>query len=126
MKLAISALGILSLGLFLVNLTGCGTETPGATDTMGIYSTDVKGSPDKVTTAAQKAAGDLKLTDIDAHSSTVDGQVTAKTAQGDTVTMNIKQAGENVSTVTIHVGATGDEALSKQLVDKINGHLGWL
>ncbi len=126
MKLAIFAFSILSVGFFLLSQTGCATETPGATDTLGVYSTSVKGSPEKVTTAAQKAAGDLKLTDIDAHNSTVDGQVTAKTAQGDTVTINIKQAGESVSTVTIHVGTTGDEALSKELVDKINSHLSWL
>ena len=56
----------------------------------------------------------------------MDGQVTAKTAQGDTVTINIAQAGENVSTVTIHIGTTGDEAVSKQLVDRINSHLSWL
>jgi hypothetical protein len=126
MKLATLAFSVLSVGFFLVNMTGCATETPGATDTLGVYSTSVKGAPDKVTTAAKKAAGDLNLTDIDSHNSTVDGQVTAKTAQGDTVTINIAQAGENVSTVTIHIGTTGDEAVSKQLVDRINSHLSWL
>src|ERR1700722_14627924 len=126
MKLAIFALSVLSMGFFLMNQTGCATETPGATDTLGIYSTTVRSSPEKVTAAAQKAAGDLNLTDIDSHNSTIDGQVTAKTAQGDVVTINIKQAGDSVSTVTIHVGTTGDEAVSKQLVDRINSHLSWL
>jgi len=28
--------------------------------------------------------------------------------------------------VTIHVGDTGNEALSKQLIDRINSHLSWL
>jgi len=126
MKLATLAFSVLSVGFCLGPLTGCATETPGATDTLGVYSTSVKGAPDKVTSAARKAAGDLNLTDIDGHNSTVDGQVTAKTAQGDTVTINIAQAGENVSTVTIHIGTTGDEAVSKQLVDRINSHLSWL
>jgi len=126
MKLAIIALSVLSAGVLLPNLTACSTESPGATQTLGVYSTNVDASPDKVTTAAQKACDDMKLTDILGNGTKVDGKVTAKDAQGDVVTIDIEQAGENVSKVTIHVGATGDEALSKQLIDKINGHLSWL
>ena len=126
MKLAIFALSVLSAGVLLPNLTACSTESPGATETLGVYSTNVNSSPDKVTTAAQKAADDLKLTDILGNGTKVDGKVTAKDAQGDVVTIDIEQAGDNVSKVTIHVGATGDEALSKQLIDRINSHLSWL
>jgi hypothetical protein len=52
--------------------------------------------------------------------------VTANTAQGTSVTIDIKEAGDNVSKVTIHVGATGDDAVSQQLVDRIKAHLSWL
>ncbi len=126
MKLAFFAISMLSVGFFLVNLTGCQTDTPGATNTLGSYSTMIDGSPDKVTAAAQKAAGDLQLTDIVGNGTTIDGKVTAKTAQGDVVTIDIEQAGQNVSKVTIRVGATGDDAVSKQLVDRIKAHLSWL
>jgi Protein of unknown function (DUF3568) len=126
MKLVFFAISALSTGFFLMNMTGCQTETPGATDTLGSYSTMLSGSPDKVTTAAQKAAEDLKLTDIVANGTKVDGKVLAKNAQGDTITINIEQAGENISKVTIHVGVTGDQAVSKQLVDRIKSHLSWL
>ncbi|MGD0464679.1 MAG: DUF3568 family protein [Tepidisphaeraceae bacterium] len=126
MKLALIALGVLSAGFVLVILAACSTESPGATQTLGVYSTNVDASPDKVTTAAQKAAADLKLTDIVGNGTKVDGKVTAKDAQGDIVTIDIEQAGESVSKVTIHVGATGDEALSKQLIDGIKNHLSWL
>jgi len=126
MKLAFFALSVLSVGFFLVNLTGCETDAPGATDTLGVYSTMIDGAPDKVTAAAQKAAGDLQLADIVSNGTTVDGKVTAKNAQGDVVTIDVEQAGQNVSKVTIHVGATGDEAVSKQLVDRIKSHLSWL
>ena len=65
MKLAsFSALGVLIAGSFLVTLMGCQTDTPGATNTLGSYSTMIDGPPDKVTAAAEKAAGDLKLADI--------------------------------------------------------------
>jgi len=126
MKLAIFAIGVLSAGFLLANLTACKTETPGATETLGVYSTMVAGAPDKVTAAAQKAAADLKLTDIVGNGTKVDGKVTAKNAQGDAVTIDVEQAGEGVSKVTIHIGLTGDEAVSKQLVDRIKSHLSWL
>ena len=48
----------------------------------------------------------------------VDGKVTAKNAHNETVTINIEQAGDNVSKVSIRVGTTGDEAVSKQILDK--------
>jgi len=66
------------------------------------------------------------LTDIVGNGTKVDGKVTAKNAQGDAVTIDVEQAGDNVSKVTIHIGATGDEAFSKQLIDRINSHLSWL
>jgi len=79
-----------------------------------------------VTVAAQKAAADLGLLDIVGNGTAIDGKVTAKNAQGDAVTIDIEQAGQNVSKVTIRIGATGDDAVSKQLVDRINSHLTWL
>jgi hypothetical protein len=123
---------MLSVGFFTMNLAGCQTETPGATDTLGLYSTNIDSPCDKVTTAAKKAADDLKLTDVVAvggdkeNGKMVDGKVTARNAQGDAVTINIAVSGENVSKVTISVGATGDQALSKQLVDRIKNRLSWL
>jgi hypothetical protein len=79
-----------------------------------------------VTAAAQKAANDLNLTNVVGNGTQVDGKVTAKNAAGDDITIDIAQAGDNVSKVTIHIGLTGDEAVSKQLIDRINSHLAWL
>jgi len=118
-------LGLLSIGSLFLTLTGCSTSQPGATDTLGVYSTSVSAAPDKTTDAANKACKDLKLADILSEGTKVDGKVTARTAQGDAVTINIAQAGDNVSTVSIHIGATGDQSISKQIVDRINSHLSW-
>ena len=123
MKKAILAISLLTGSFCLTDLTACQTETPGVTDTLGAYSTNVNGAPNKVTMAAQKAAADLQLSDIVANGTDVDGKVTAKEAQGEVVTIDINQAGDNVSKVTIHIGTTGDEVVSKQLIDKINSHL---
>ena len=128
----VALLSMVSMGFFLVNLSGCQTETPGATDTLGVYSTNVDSPCDKTTVAAKEAADDLNLTNVVAGGGTkengklVGGKVTAKNAQGSDVTINIAVTGENVSKVTIYVGATGDQVLSKQLVDRIKAHLSWL
>jgi Protein of unknown function (DUF3568) len=119
------ALSLLSLGAILFTTVGCSTEQPGATNTLGDYTTSVAATPDKVTDAAQKACEDLKLNDIVGNGTKVDGQVTAHTADGRDVTITIAQAGDQVSKVTIRVGTAGDEAVSKQLVDRINNHLSW-
>jgi len=125
MKKAILALSLLGGSFGLLGLTACETESPGATETLGVYSTNVDSTPDKVTAAAQKAAADLNLTEIVANGTSVDGKVTAKDAQGDVVTIDVEQAGDSVSKVTIHVGTTGDESVSKQLIDRIKSHLSW-
>jgi Protein of unknown function (DUF3568) len=125
MKAAYLFVCVIGLGAFLWTVSGCQTETAGAKYTLGAYTAMVDSSPDKVTDAARKAAEDLKLQDVLANSTKVDGNVTAKNADGDTVAIDVEQAGDNVSKVTIHVGATGDEAVSKELMDKINSHLNW-
>jgi len=125
MRSALFATCLLSLGSFLWLAAGCQTTQPGATDTLGVYSTHIDGAPDQVTSAAQKACNDMKLLDVNSTGTKVDGKVTARTAQGSDVAINIEQAGENVSKVTIQVGVTGDETVSKQLVDRIRNHLAW-
>jgi len=126
MKTAALILSILSLGAVVSIQAGCSTDQPGATTALGYYSTNVDSSPDKVTTAASKACADLNLSNINSSGTKVDGKVTAKTAQGEDVTIDIAQAGDSVSKVTIRVGAAGDDAVSKQLVDRIKSHLSWL
>jgi hypothetical protein len=126
MKKTILALSLLGGSFGFMGLTACETDSPGATETLGVYSTNIDGAPDKVTAAAQKAAADLGLTEIVGNGTAIDGKVTAKNAQGDVVTIDIAQAGDSVSKVTIRVGTTGDEAVSKQLIDKIKSHLSWL
>ncbi|MCE9592175.1 MAG: DUF3568 domain-containing protein [Planctomycetes bacterium] len=92
-------------------------------NSFGTYSAMVNGAPDKVTTAARKSVEDLKLTDISSTGTGVDGKVTAMTAQNEAVTIDITRAGDNVSKVSIRVSATGDEAVSRQIMNGIKGNL---
>jgi hypothetical protein len=43
--------------------------------------------------------------------------------EGDAITINIEQNGDNVSKVSVHVGRTGDADLSNQLITRINKDL---
>jgi len=105
-------------------ICGCSsTNQPGSQYTLGTLSENVDSTPDKVTTAAAKAAEDLKLQEIQSNGTKVDGKVTARTADDKAVTITIAQAGDNVSKVDIQVGATGDQAVSSQLMDGIKSHL---
>lgn len=105
-------------------VSGCSTEQPGAAYALGSYTANVDGAPDRVTAAAQKAAEDMQLKDIVANSTKIDGHLTAANASGDTVAIDVQQAGDNVSKVTIRVGS-GDEATSRQILDKLESHLTW-
>lgn len=125
MKAVLVLAAMFSLSVLLLVLNGCQTDQPGATNTLGDYTTNVGATPDKVTDAANKACQDLKFADINAAGTKVDGKVTAKTAQGDDVMITIAQSGNDVSKVTVRVGASGDQAVSKQIVDRINAHLSW-
>ncbi len=125
MKSLLLLLSSMFLGVVLLLPTGCQTETVGTKSFMGTYTSMVDSTPDKVTKAAAKAAEELKLTDVQSTATKIDGKMVAKTAQRDDVTINVEQAGENVSKVSIRVGTTGDEATSKMLLDKIKGNLHW-
>ena len=65
----------------------------------------------------------MKLINVSSNSTKVDGKVTAKTAQGEDVNIEIAQAGQDQSSVTVRVCATGDPAISKEIVDQIRSNL---
>jgi propanediol dehydratase small subunit len=115
----------MSLCWLLTLTTGCSTNEPGSTYTINTYNANLDAAPDSVTTAAQKACEDLKMNNIVGNGTKVDGHVTAQTADGRTVTINIEQAGDNVSKMSVQVGDTGDQAISQQIVDRTKSHLSW-
>jgi hypothetical protein len=123
MRYVFLPLTALVAGLYFLTFTGCSTDQPGTADTLGTYTANVAATPDKVTEAAHKACNDLNLQYISVSGTSVDGKVTAQTAQGQNVNIEVAEAGDNVSKVSIRVGATGDEDISKQLMDKIKDHL---
>lgn len=123
MKNVIATALMLGLGISSIGLTGCATGEPGTKNYVGTYTTNIDARPDKVANAAKQALEDMALKNITVSSTKVDGKLEATTAQNDKVTVKIDQAGENVSEVSIRVGAFGDEAISKQIISKTKDHL---
>jgi hypothetical protein len=89
----------------------------------GKYVMTVHATPDKVTVAARKAVEQLKMTDIDSSGDRAEGKVTAKTPQGENVSIDIEQSGDTGSTVTIHTRGGDADEVSKQIQDQIHSNL---
>lgn len=117
--------GLLGLGVMFATITGCETSSPGVKNYVGTYTANVDARPDKVTNAARKAVEELKLTNVTSTATKIDGRVRAWTAQNEEVQINVEQAGDNVSKISIRVGASGDEAVSKQILDRTKSNLHW-
>lgn len=125
MKTTLALICVLFFGAAMFTLGGCETSTPGVTNTLGALDAHLDSTPDKVTKAARKACEELKLAEIASAGTKIDGKVTARTATGEAVEISIGLAGENVSSIHIRVGTTGDMAVSKQIFDRTKDNLHW-
>jgi len=114
---------VLALALTAVVVGGCTTGSPGTKNVMGTVTTNISSPAEKVSHAAKAALEDLKLKDINAVITTIDGKITGKTADNTTVTVSVSTAGENVSKVDVRVGVGGDEALSLDILNRIKQKL---
>ncbi len=123
---------VIVMALALWVIVGCGTwhglgkdigKTGDAMSGEGKYVMTVQATPDKVTAAARRAVEQLKMTDIDSSGDRSEGKVTAKTARGDGVSIDIEQSGDTDSKVTIHTRGGNADEVSKQIQDQINSNL---
>lgn len=108
-----------SLFLFTALMAACSTGQPGVTNKVGYVVTRVAANTTDATAAARKAVESLKLTSVTSQATSIDGIVTARTAQGDDVTISIDREGDDVSKVSIRVGTWGDEATSLSIIEKM-------
>lgn len=114
--------GVRNLAFVLVGLTGAvGCQT--TRQVTGTRFEHFSANPDQVVEAAKAAAEELQLQMITATSSKVDGKLSAQTAQGKTVTIEVNREAEGVSKVAVKVGALGDEAVTNALLEKTRARL---
>jgi len=128
---------LVSLLAILTLLVGCSTSEPGVKNTMGTLTTTVEANPPRVAKAAEavlkdlgvaKAAEavlkDLELIRVHSTSTEVDGEAFGYTASDKKVGVSIKQEGENLSKVSVRVGAFGDEDLGIAVITRLEEQLG--
>ncbi len=90
---------------------------------MGDLEAVVEANPPDVVEATERAFNDLKRVKVSAESSSLDGEVIARTAADKKVTVKVRKQTEKVSKLSIRVGTFGDEAFSRMIYDKIKEHL---
>jgi hypothetical protein len=67
----------------------------------------------------------MKMTTIESTGTALAGKVTAKTLRNDGVRIDIEQAGDKDSKVTIYTHGDDADAVSKQIQDNIKSNLSW-
>jgi L-fucose isomerase-like protein len=89
----------------------------------GTYEVSLAAEPDHVVAAVEAALKELELGTVTASATKLDGEVSAKTAQDKDVKIKVKRSGEGVSSMSVHVGAFGDETISNAIIAKTKEHL---
>ncbi|MFB3894032.1 MAG: DUF3568 family protein [Phycisphaerae bacterium] len=105
---------------------GFGKDIGKASDSMtgkGKYTMTVRATPERATAAARKAVEQLRMTDIGSSGDRGKGKVTARTAQQEKVTIDIKQSNDKDCTVTIHFHGYNADEVTKQIQDQIDSNL---
>lgn len=89
----------------------------------GEFQTTVDASPQRAATAAERGLRDLDIKEVKSSATEIDGKVTGRTALDKEVVITIKRQTESTSSLSIRVGAFGDEALSQKIYEKIKARL---
>ena len=120
---------LLTLGA-LSGFTGCALIAGAAigAGTAAYVGGDLEGrfeaSPQKVVQASETSLKEMDIKVLSANSTEIDGKVVGRTAQDKKIEITIDRDGDAGSKVAIRVDTFGDEALSRQIYDKIQANLG--
>ena len=123
-----SPLAVLAL-LLLPLWSGCTTTSPGPGGTgvvaygQGELTADVTHDLDTVFAASERALGQLKIVKIDDKKTRVDAQILSRTATDKKIVINLERVTDTLTKLHIKVGVTGDETLSRLILEKIFAEL---
>lgn len=120
MVLALALMAPLS-GCFLV--LGAGVGVGGAVYVMGKLKEDITAPVGKIHLAARAALADLGLKVLEDKGDVMTAHLESEFADGKRVWIDVGKTTDTVSTLTIRVGLTGDEARSREILANIKAHL---
>jgi hypothetical protein len=89
----------------------------------GELEATLAGSPPKIVQASEAALKDLEVSIVSSDPSAVDGKVVGRTALQRKIDITVHRETETTSKVSIRIDTFGDEALSRQILDKIKSKL---
>jgi hypothetical protein len=122
MKYALFVCALLSLGFFAS--TGCtSSKDPGVKSNYLMQWVNVEGNTKATTEAAKDVLAEYGLKDITASSTSVDGKVTGKKADGTKITVDVEKITDKTSKAKVSVGTVGDPALGEEICKKIKDRL---
>ena len=110
-------------------VSGCAVLAAGAASGTGIaylmgdLEATVKAEPPEIARAAEAAIGDLDLIRVSSTSSQIDAEIIGRSATDRKVLIRAKRQTDGISTLTIRVGAFGDEDLSHVMLEAIKKRL---
>ena len=124
-KIAVVALSLGSLtalpGCILVGAAAVGAA--GAAYMNGEFKARLDASPQKVVQASEGALKDMDIPIESSVATGVDGRVVGHTALDKKVEITVKREGDTGSKISIRVATFGDEALSRQIYEKIKSRI---
>ncbi len=120
-SLALALGAVTSLSGCLVAAAGAGAA--GTAYVMGSLDGTVPGTPEKVVEASESVLKDKEVHIVSKDATGLDGTIIAKTALEKRIEVTVKRQDEKTSTISIRVGTFGDQALSRELFEKIKARL---
>ena len=107
----------------MVSLPACQTSQPGVKSSYKSQWATVDGSTTKATEAAKDVLQDMKLQNISATSTAVDGTVVGYTADNTKISVDVQKVTDKTSQVSVYVGAMGDPDMGKDILARIQKEL---
>jgi hypothetical protein len=120
---------VVALGLFTMTSAGClavaaaGAAGAGVAYMMGDLKGTVDASPTQAVQAAEGALQDMGITVLTSNADDLEGTITARTARDRRVRIDVKRETASTSNVSIRIGTFGDEALSREIYDRLRQRL---
>lgn len=114
---------LVSTGGCAAVLVGGAAAGTGVAYSMGDLETVESASLDRTWAAVEGAIQDLQFTPVSPRKDALEARMEAATANNRTVKINLKRLSENSTQLSIRVGTFGNEALSRQIHDRIRARL---
>ena len=124
MRTVVSQTLLSLLVVALVALTACQTSQPGVKSSYAKQWANVNGDTVAATNAAKGVLEELKLRDIEARSTGVDGHAHGFKADGSRVSIDVTRIDDKTSEVSVAAGSVGDPELGKDIIGRIQKKVG--